>query len=1049
LWEYALRCGSINFSAPPLPCRWPLAWAGRQVRSCQVLMPELFGYIMSSVVGFPLAHVTCHEPLGLEQLNAHDTTSWEFCFFTSDDVRLAGAKDRLMGENENPVVEEAQAAREQMLQRTEEQQQPTKDLTSEVTKQVPHRKQTEELAMALQSERNTLRVIMENTRAHLAYLDPEFNFVAVNSAYVQGCGHSREELIGRNHFALFPHPENQAIFERVRDTGEPIEFRAKPFEFPERPELETTYWDWTLVPVKGADGQTEGLVLSLMDVTEQVRAQAEIESLSRFPRENPNPVLRVTRDGTILYANPGSAPLLAHWGVQVEQKVPHDWQQYIAGTLDTGLGRAVESPCEECTFLLTIAPVTQEGYANLYGLEVTERKRARQALQESEERFRTVADFTYDWEYWAGPDGEYLYISPSCERITGYSAEEFFKEPGLLDMIVHPDDRALVAAHMCEERKDGKIHAIDFRITTHSGGERWIGHVCQPVYAESGDWLGWRASNRDITEQKRAQHALRQYADRLRGLHEIDQAILAAHSVDDIAKAALVRVPHLLDCRWADVMLYDLDAGEMSLLALHVDGETQLGRDWRGGIDVEWRRMLEELGRGVAYFVEDVQQMSPVSEWWTMLQAEGVRAFVTLPLIIAGELMGSLNLGMRRPEPLTADQMEIARELATQLAIGIQQARLYEHLEKHADQLEREVSKRTQALRASEARFRAIFEGAGIGITLVDGKGRMQENNPALQELLGYSAEELRGKPLADFAHPDDVTADLASHVGVMAQDNGGKYRLEGRYIRRDGRLCWAKVIVSLVRERRGKPQFAIVMVEDITEQKRAEEALIQSEKLAVTGRLAASLAHEINNPLQSVVGCLELVEESLADGKDAGQFLQLATRELERVTSIVGQLRDLNRPPKLEERTLTDVTVLVDHVLVLTSSQCQRQGVEVEWKAADDLPSLRLVPDQIQQVFLNLTLNAVEAMPSGGRLEVSASATDEPLGVCISFADSGKGIAADAASHLFEPFYTTKPDGMGLGLYVTHNIVEEHGGHIEMESREGEGATFTVWLPA
>jgi PAS domain S-box-containing protein len=326
----------------------------------------------------------------------------------------------------------------------------------------------------------------------------------------------------------------------------------------------------------------------------------------------------------------------------------------------------------------------------------------------------------------------------------------------------------------------------------------------------------------------------------------------------------------------------------------------------------------------------------------------------------------------------------------------------------------------------------------------------MQENNPAIRELLGYSAEELRGKPLADFSHPDDVTADSASYVGVMAQQSGGgRNRLEGRYIRKDGRLCWTNVIVSLVQERRGEPRFVIVMVEDITEQRRAQEALIQSEKLAVTGRLAASLAHEINNPLQSVVGCLELVEESLAEGADAGRFLQLATTELERVASIVGQLRDLNRPSNLEERAPIDVTALVDHVLVLTNSQCQKQGVEVEWKAGGDLPLLMLVPDQIQQVFLNLTLNAVEAMPGGGRLEVRARATDEPVGVRISFADSGKGIAADAASHLFEPFYTTKPDGMGLGLYVTHNIVEEHGGHIEMESREGEGATFTVWLPA
>ena len=107
------------------------------------------------------------------------------------------------------------------------------------------------------------------------------------------------------------------------------------------------------------------------------------------------------------------------------------------------------------------------------------------------------------------------------------------------------------------------------------------------------------------------------------------------------------------------------------------------------------------------------------------------------------------------------------------------------------------------------------------------------------------------------------------------------------------------------------------------------------------------------------------------------------------------------------------------------------------------------LAADRIQQAFLNLVLNAIEAMPDGGQLEVSASGSHEPAGVRIAFADSGKGIGADAASHLFEPFHSTKPDGLGLGLYITHGIVEEHGGRIEVESREGEGSTFTVLLPA
>jgi PAS domain S-box-containing protein len=121
-------------------------------------------------------------------------------------------------------------------------------------------------------------------------------------------------------------------------------------------------------------------------------------------------------------------------------------------------------------------------------------------LRESEERFRTLADFTYDWEYWFDPDGNYLYVSPSCHRITGYRAEEFQRDPKLLEAIIHPDDREIVAKHLREEPVEGSVvYPVEFRVITRRGEERWIEHVCQPVYGSNGQYLGRRGSNRDIT----------------------------------------------------------------------------------------------------------------------------------------------------------------------------------------------------------------------------------------------------------------------------------------------------------------------------------------------------------------------------------------------------------------------------------------------------------------------------------------------------------------------------------------------------------------------
>jgi signal transduction histidine kinase len=237
-------------------------------------------------------------------------------------------------------------------------------------------------------------------------------------------------------------------------------------------------------------------------------------------------------------------------------------------------------------------------------------------------------------------------------------------------------------------------------------------------------------------------------------------------------------------------------------------------------------------------------------------------------------------------------------------------------------------------------------------------------------------------------------------------------------------------------------------MVEDITEQKQAHEALIQSEKMAIAGRLAASLAHEINNPLQSVIGCLGLAEEMLPEGEDVGRYLRIAHEELRRVADILGRLRHLDGPTERVEKEPTDVNALLEKVLMLTKKQCQDRRVEVVWTASDALPPLLLAPGRIRQVFLNLVLNAVDAMPEGGRLKVSTAPTSGPEGVLVTFADSGLGIASDDLPHIFDSFHSTKPGGLGLGLFVSQDIVKRHGGRMEVDSQLGEGTTFTVWLP-
>jgi len=155
-------------------------------------------------------------------------------------------------------------------------------------------------------------------------------------------------------------------------------------------------------------------------------------------------------------------------------------------------------------------------------LELVERQQAEEALRKSKVRFRTVADFTYDWEYWLSPDGSYYYNSPSCARITGYQVEDFFLEPDLLEKITHAEDRPEIARHLHDERESSEPHHLDFRIITKEGEERWIAHVCQPVYSPTGRNLGRRASNRDVTRQKQAEEEKAKLEAQLRQTQKIE-----------------------------------------------------------------------------------------------------------------------------------------------------------------------------------------------------------------------------------------------------------------------------------------------------------------------------------------------------------------------------------------------------------------------------------------------------------------------------------------------------------------------------------------------
>lgn len=224
-----------------------------------------------------------------------------------------------------------------------------------------------------------------------------------------------------------------------------------------------------------------------------------------------------------------------------------------------------------------------------------------------------------------------------------------------------------------------------------------------------------------------------------------------------------------------------------------------------------------------------------------------------------------------------------------------------------------------------------------------------------------------------------------------------------------------------------------------------SQQALLQAEKMATAGRLSVSIAHEVNNPLQSVQNCLHLAGRKDLPEEQREEYFELAKSELNRLMSTVQRMLDFYRPGAVSPSEV-DLRDLLQYVLSLMSKQLEKQGVRVQTDIPDNLPVVIAVGSQIQQVLINLILNSFDAMPEGGDLQIKARAAKG--GVEILLQDSGPGIPDDRKSNIFEPFFSTKDGGTGLGLTVSYNIITAHGGILELASNNGPGACFRVYLP-
>jgi two-component system, cell cycle sensor histidine kinase and response regulator CckA len=380
-----------------------------------------------------------------------------------------------------------------------------------------------------------------------------------------------------------------------------------------------------------------------------------------------------------------------------------------------------------------------------------------------------------------------------------------------------------------------------------------------------------------------------------------------------------------------------------------------------------------------------------------------------------------------------------------------------------------------EALARNAAELRTIFETADIGIALVDTDGHPIRCNPALENFLGYTNDELRQMSFAEFTHPEEAERDIQLFRRLL-NDELKSYDIEKRYLRKDGVTVWGHLTVSATRDAAGKVMFVVAMVEDYSERKRAEAALRQSEgarawlqeqliiaqKLEALGQLAGGVAHDFNNMLAAIMLYLDMLKIEPGLSSQMAEALDELTKTARRAAGLTRQLLLFSRREPAQ-RVDVDLDVVTGNLLKmlerLIGAHFKLVHVHTDapvWINAD--------PGMIEQVIMNLVVNARDAMARGGRIELRTepvSVDDQTARqfrdgkpgnfVRLIVSDTGCGMSPATLTHIFEPFFTTKEagKGTGLGLATVFGIVQQHGGWIDVQSQEGKGSAFSIYLPA
>ena len=515
-----------------------------------------------------------------------------------------------------------------------------------------------------------------------------------------------------------------------------------------------------------------------------------------------------------------------------------------------------------------------------------------------------------------------------------------------------------------------------------------------------------------------------QHEKLLKALIDIGQELASTVELEELLNRILKISREVFRFENAIIRLLEADRGMLVTAASYGYAEEAIRPEIRVGQGVMGKVALS----GSPILVTDVATLPDYVQGISNARSE-----LAVPMLAREKLIGVFNVESPRPDAFREEDIVPLMTMAGQAAIAIENARLYDNL--------RSVSSRYQELHQFNSR---ILKSANLGIYTIDAGMRVTSWNPRMEELSGVSEEDALGNDLFRL-FPVLEEEGFADRVRrVLQRGIPEKVRLAHRNMK--GELRFQKRRLAPLKDG-DRTTGVVVIVEDITEFKRLLEQTIQSEKLAEVGRLSAGIAHEVNNPLAVISYAAQLLlrEEELPPFQK--ELAERIDSEVDRLKTLTGSLLSFSRAKEMVRRE-TDLNEVLRDVLRLVRYELNRHAIGLEEDFAE-LPAIQADPNKLKQVFINLLMNASQAMPDGGTLSVrTALVAGEEVEAVLT--DTGPGIPADVRERIFEPFFSTKREGegTGLGLYICRNIVAEHEGRLLLESEPGQGATFRVVLP-